>query len=229
MNVAQWNDLTRAHDDKCAQTLAEYQSQQVGNYSLKTPGFRPCQTGKQYAVTMQEPAHYSKVYRSGCYINRETDLYHAQLSNPRVINHLRTRPYVGSYMGAGSNTSGLKDVESRLLMGESTTTLKSCQPSAGARFDDYRFNYLPKYGNPQRVKHVVEPWVRGGEATRDFVRRVNYEKRLANARNSQEVNRMSQKQAKNMSKVRSIPQASFSPADLKNSSKRKRKKSIKTH
>lgn len=197
----QWNDLSRSHDDKCAQTLAEYQSQQAGSYYLNTPGYRWCESKKQYAGMMTEPVHQYKQYRSACRVDKETDLTHAPLSNPRTINQLYKRPYLGSYMGAGSSSIGLKDIESQLRIGEYLPCFKSCEPTSGVTIN--RMWHLPEWGNPQRVQHVVEPWTRGGEATRDYVRRVNYEVQCKNARNNREINRMTASQSALKPKKRS--------------------------
>ena len=61
---------------------------------------------------------------------------------------------------------------------------KSCESYIGKDMTDYRFNYLPSCGNPQKVKHVVEPWVRGGEHTRDYVRRVDFVRKCLNKKNN---------------------------------------------
>lgn len=196
----QWNDLTRLNDDKCSQTLAEYQSQQPGAYFLNTPGYRPCESSKQYAGMMTEPAHYYKQYRSACRVDSETDITRSPLSNPRTINQLYKRPYLGSYMGAGAPSIGLKDTESKLRYGEYLPCFKSCEPTSGSTVN--RMFHLPEWGNPQRVQHVVEPWTRGGEPTRDYVRRVNYEMQCNNARNNREINRMTSKQS--TSSIKSI-------------------------
>ena len=73
-------------------------------------------------------------------------------------------------MGAGQRSTNEQDVESKLIMGLTTTDFRPCEGHTEATIN--RFYHLPEYGNPQRVKHVVEPWTRGGEHTRDYVRRV---------------------------------------------------------
>ena len=56
---------------------------------------------------------------------------------------------------------------------------------------NYYLNLLPCYGNPQRVEHIVEPpvriggWIRGGEPTRDIVRKINYNKHIPKLKNNQ--------------------------------------------
>ena len=184
-----WNDQTRLMYDSCARFTYDQQSRGSGRYMTGEPGWRWCETEKQYSRNMCEPFHYQKVYRNGCKVENESDLIHAPLTDPRVINQVFTRPYLGSYMGAGQNTSDYKDVESELIHGLDTRggPRKACDVLAGVSID--RFHCLPEYGNPQRVQHVVEPWVRGGDNTRDYVRRINYELRLKNAKNNKVIHR----------------------------------------
>jgi len=93
-------------------------------------------------------------------------------------------------MGAGQASLGNKDIESELYHGLDTRggPRKACDVLSGVSID--RFECLPEYGNPQRVQHVVEPWIRGGDNTRDHVRRVNYERRLKNSKNSKVINKV---------------------------------------
>lgn len=184
----EWHNLTRLSQDVCAQTLEEKQSQMPGLYLVETPGYRWCESEKNYATLMSEPTHYYKVYRNGCTVDTDTTLRHAPLTNQRYMHQLFTRPYVGSFMGAGQPTSHNKDLETQLIYGLDTRggPRRACDVLSGVSID--RFQCLPEYGNPQRVEHVVEPWVRGGDHTRDYVRRVNYEKHCMNRKNSQIIN-----------------------------------------
>lgn len=186
--MAEWNSLTRLSQDICAQTLEEKQSQQPGLYKVQTPGYRWCESSNSYSQLMSEPTHYYKQYRNACNVTKDNDLRFAPLTNRRYINQLFTRPYAGSFQGAGQRSLNNKDVESQLIHGLDTRgwTLRSGDSLAGVSID--RFETLPEYGNPQRVQHVVEPWIRGGDNTRDYVRRVNYEKQCMNRKNNQIIN-----------------------------------------
>jgi hypothetical protein len=138
---------------------------------------------------MSEPAHQYKQYRNACFVDKDSDLRFAALTDKRYIHQLYTRPYHGSYMGAGQNTANHKPLETQLLQGIDTRgyVRKACDVSAGVSID--RFECLPEFGNPQRVQHVVEPWVRGGDHTRDYVRRINYEKQCMNRKNNKLINK----------------------------------------
>ena len=69
--------------------------------------------------------------------------------------------------------------------------IKQCGRTGGKDITSYAMNYLPCFGNPQRVEHVVEPspdiggWIRGGDNTRDLVRRINYKNRCLNQKNTE--------------------------------------------
>ena len=191
----QWNGLTRLNHDICAQTLDENQSQQPGLYRVQTPGYRWCESSNNYSMLMSEPAHQYKQYRNGCTIDKDSNLRYSSLTDKRYIHQLFTRPYLGSFQGAGQRSLDNKNLESELIYGLDTRGVprKACDVTAGVSID--RFWCLPDYGNPQRVQHVVEPWIRGGDHTRDYVRRVNYEKQCLNRKNNELINdtRKSQK------------------------------------
>lgn len=172
-----WNDQTRLRYDSETRKVYDNESKGPGMYSLGTPGLRGCESQNTYAQHMQEPLHWQKQYRSPCYVDQDSVLRHSSLTDRRFIHQLMTRPYLGvPYMGAGQNTSNYKDVESSLIQGLDTRggPRKACDVLSGVSVD--RFECLPEYGNPQRVQHVVEPWIRGGANTRDYVRRVKYRK-----------------------------------------------------
>jgi hypothetical protein len=190
-----WNYEGRVGRDCCAVTLEEKESQRPGFYQLS--GFDPdCQNAGNYANKMSEIMHFQKQYRNPyCYVDNETDLTRSELSNLREINQLFTRPYIGWYMGAGTRSLGNKDVESALQQGMLTNLReKPCEVTRGSTF--YRYQCLPEFGNPQRVQHVVEPpvevggWIRGGDNTRDHVRRVDYQRRCLNRRNELAVHKV---------------------------------------
>jgi len=186
--TAQWNQLTRVGEDPCTVRVDEAQSQLPGSYFTNN-FFRPCETEQQYAGNMTELLHQYKVYSPDqCHIPVDSQLRHSPLTNQREIYQLFTRPYNAvPYMGAGQNSGCNKDLESRLIMGENTTTYKACESLSEATID--RFQCLPDYGNPQRVTHVIPPFLRQGENTRDYIRRVGSDRFCTNLGNNRIVNR----------------------------------------
>ena len=189
-NWIDWKDgMTRARHDPCSHGVYVAESVRPGEYKLNTPGYVYCEPVSRYANHMSQPVHFQKVYQSQCRVDNETKLWHAPPTDKRFIHQLWERPYKGSFMGAGRHsTSGdVTDTESLLWAGLDNMTKKSCQPNAEATIN--RFMHLPDYGNPQRVEHTVEGWTRGGDHTRDLVRRVNHERYLDGCTTSFLVNR----------------------------------------
>jgi len=171
---------TRLKDDECYINTRTKQSASVGNNKLTTPGFKPKQTIKHYANELQDVAHYPKQYRNPYnYANLESQLQQSALTQFRQNKTLFTRPYLGCYMGEGTNTNNFKDIESILRTGE-IAKISKANNLAGITID--RFSYLPECGYPQKLEHIVmDGIVRGGEATRDLVRRkVQIHKNLNN-------------------------------------------------
>ena len=183
-----WNHITNIREDSCTQGVDERQSSAPGNYATNN-FFRWCESQGQYANLMAEPGHFYKPYRNACQIDTESVLRNAELTNKGEIYNLYTQPYAGVYMGAGAraNTPDLVELESQLIQGLQATHYKACERTSGISIN--RFQYLPDYGNPQRVQHIIPVWVNGGEPTRDYVRRVNFEKQCLNRKTNGVINR----------------------------------------
>lgn len=184
-----WNGINNIREDLCTQKIDEMQSALPGCYYTNN-FFRYCESQDQYSNLMTEPGHFYKPYRNACNVNTDSVLRYADLTNKGEIYNLYTRAYTQvPYMGAGSNSTSpdIRVLESIIQQGQYAPTFKSCERTSGITYN--RMQCLPDYGNPQRVKHVIEPWVRGGEVTRDYVRRVNYEKACLNKQNNKLLNR----------------------------------------
>lgn len=190
-----WNNETNIRRDCGAVTLDEKESQLIGDYQLS--GFDPERVNaSEYANRMSEILNFQKAYRDSLhYVDDETDLIHGDLSNLRDINQLFTRPYLGNFMGPGQPSLSNKDTETALFQGISTNLRQGpCQVTRGTSL--YRFTPLPDFGNPQREQHIIPPpvqlggWIRGGDGTRDYVRRVDYQKRCLDQINGNIVNKV---------------------------------------
>jgi|694.fasta_scaffold00943_21 hypothetical protein len=166
----QLHGKTSLKEDDCYIQLRQYQSSNPGTYKLSTPGFKPTQSVKHYSNELTDLAHYPKPYANHYkYSTLESQLQQSALTQFRQNKQLFSRPYLGAYMGVGQNTANNKDLESELLTGE-IAKISRANNLAGITID--RFSYLPECNYPQRVQHIIHPTVvRGGEATRDFVRR----------------------------------------------------------
>lgn len=177
-----WDNDGRLKNDKCAIELNEKESKNIGDYQLS--GYDS--SYQDYTNTLNDRAHFQKTYRNQTHnVDDESALFLAESSNPRYINQLFTRPYVGFYCGAGMSSIGQKDLESALQQGLLTNLRqKPCEACRGKSM--YRFSHLPEFGNPQRIQHIEEPpvemggWSRGGVASRDLIRRIDFAKRCGN-------------------------------------------------
>ena len=177
MNIHQ---LTSLRQDPSVVVVDEYQSMQPASYML-TDHYqdRWCDSRQNYANRNgQQPMLFYKQYENACEVSDGTKLRNGTMTNKRYINQLNARPFMGpANQSAGrNNASKNPDLSSQMRHGVSTTTYKPTEKTSGVSID--RFNCLPEFGNPQRVEHVIENWVRGGEHTRDVIRRQDHAARI---------------------------------------------------
>lgn len=170
----EWRKKTHVSDDPCAVNVRESQSINTGEYPV-TNFFRRCGEPVMTDCTLNQTFTYPKVHGiSQCNVNYDSDLRYSPLTNLKNVQQLSTRPYKSQgYRGAGANSLHMKDLESALIQGNTMTTYKGCENSNEVYID--RFQYLPEYGNPQRIQHTIEPWTRGGILSRELVRRLSYD------------------------------------------------------
>ena len=191
----EWDSEGRLRDDQCTINLDEKESRRPGAYQLL--GHDPSyQNMADYTnISEHTRAHYQKVYRNPyTYVNDESNLFFAELTNLRHHNQLFARPYAGFFCGPGMRSIGHKDLESTLQQSLLTNLRqKPCEASRGKSM--YRFQALPDFGNPQRIE-VIEPppthlggWTRGGLPSRDLVRRIDYQRRCANQMNNSTIHK----------------------------------------
>ena len=164
-------------------------SREPGTYQLN--GYNPAtEYVSDYINRMGEPMQFQKVYRAeDSYVDDESSLYLAELTNMRHRNQVFHPSVCGILLWTvGMPSLDKKDLESALQQGLLTNLEQSaCESYRGKSF--YRYNDLPEFGNPQRLQHIQEPpvavggWIRGGSATRDYVRRVDYKRRCMNQMN----------------------------------------------
>jgi hypothetical protein len=90
---------------------------------------------------------------------------------------LNLRPYAGFFSGPGMGSLNISDINTESVLRQGITESSPYQCTNINESSNYRFNCLPEYGNPQKVDHIIPPsvadggWVRGGESTRNYVRR----------------------------------------------------------
>ena len=115
-----------------------------------------------------------------------TNNFKEQSKRPETTNYgdnrtleMNVRPYVGFFCGAGMGSTNASDFSTESIIRQGVTTSLPCmgRDASTADITGFNFNCLPAYGNPQQVKYIIPPsvanggWVRGGENTRDYVRR----------------------------------------------------------
>ena len=192
-----WNEQNRLEQDPCHVTKREQESVYPGFYQIT--GFDSSrQNCAEYAELMSTLLNHQKTYNiNRDYVDAHSELIQPPLTNLRIIHQLSTRPYKGNYMGPGRHSvcPDTTDVESFLWQGHATGQFKPSEVTSGKDITGYAMNYLPCFGTPQRVEHVVEPaveiggWIRGGQHTRDLVRQVNYRKFCLNRENNKIIRR----------------------------------------
>lgn len=193
-----WYQLDRLRDDSCYLNKRNEESVYPGIY--QTTGYDPTRQdsaiyGKLMSSTFNNQKQY---YNTTNYVDDDTKLIQSNLTNLRTINQLSTRPYLGNYMGPGRHSLNPEsmDAESFLWQGYATSQQQPCEVTSGKDITSYALNYLPCFGNPQRVEHIIPPpvaiggWVRGGAATRDIVRQVDAQRQHQNKQNSQMLRNM---------------------------------------
>lgn len=183
-----WDQDVRIKEDNCNIETTDLERTRPGDYQLSS--YDPTyQKVNDNINRLDGKTHFQKIYRnSNNYVDDESRLILSELSNLRQLNQLYTRPYAGFFSGPGMPSLGHKDLESALQQGLLTNLRqKPCESSRGKT--GYNFIPLPDFGNPQRTEHIILPLpqfggvVRGGDNTRDYVRRIDYQKRCANQMN----------------------------------------------
>ena len=149
----------------CPQPL---QSQHAGMYSaFQFPSYK---TDSYLDSRMVMPRNTNP-------LNGKTIPMTNESSHYKGPKQLQVRPYVGFYSGAGMSSLDVNDVNTETMLRQGATESSPYLCTNVNEFNNLRFNCLPEYGNPQQVKHIIPPkpseggWVRGGENTRDYVRR----------------------------------------------------------
>ena len=122
----EWRQKTNVFDDPCTVNLRETQSLETGEYQTNN-FFRRCGEPVHTNCTLNQTFTYPRVYGfDQCNINKDSQFRYAPLTNLNNIHQLYTRPYAAhAFKGAGSNNLHLKNLESALLQGNTTTTFSN--------------------------------------------------------------------------------------------------------
>jgi hypothetical protein len=163
----------RLTDDKCSQELKEFGNKSINDYNTFNYYFThdcKCDMFDNVLYDNNFTIRDGYGYASGCTIDSDTDMrLNGALTHQKGRIQLCTRVFEAV---PSVNKGGLiPNVESRLKNGDDTSDIRSCDRVTEHSFIPLKFYPLkPCVAAVQDPKHIVEPWTRGGSATRDYVR-----------------------------------------------------------
>lgn len=180
----------RLTQDKCALLTKELQNKSVEDYNLynfystsQCPSSQDeCYQNKMEKFNDFVLTHPNLRYKDGygnfnsCVIDNDSDIrLNRELTNFREKEQLCTRwsKAIPNYGRGGA----YPNIESRLKYAEDTSIYRDCD-----RIVERDFNrFIPLSGTPsaciQNPSHIILPFERGGESTRDYVRDENFDKK----------------------------------------------------
>lgn len=164
----------RMGSDQCSQVTKEFTNKSINDYNLYNSFFTSdCKSDneKMYEFMYANPNLRFKDgygYTNSCVVEADSALRNqAQMTNDRVKNQLCVRwNKAVPDLGKGGL---IPNVESVLKNAEDTSALRSCDKVTEKEFD--RFIPLPGClrNTIQDPKHIIMPFTRGGDITRNYV------------------------------------------------------------
>lgn len=176
--------------DQCNQVTKEFTNKSITDYNLYNMYFTSeCKSDneKMYEFMYSNPNLRFKDgygYTNGCVVEADSALRNqAQMTNERVKNQLCVRwNKAVPDLGKGGL---IPNVESVLKNSEDTSALRSCDKVSEKEFD----RYIPLPGclsnTIQNPKHIIMPFTRGGDITRNYVFSNDYLEKCGFAFNGQ--------------------------------------------
>ena len=175
--------LTRLREDSCYLENRNKHTKMPGDYQTSNFHDCKCQAPHSRELSLQQPVSfyrdgYGWTSGEGCNIDNDSNLRNAHnLTNPRVIQQLQTRPHLTiPYMGRGE---GNAEIESSLLSSETTYQGKASNTLSGNYIDRFIPQLACIRDNIQNPKHIIpedsnKDWVRGGQPSRQVIRNADY-------------------------------------------------------
>ena len=170
----------RLGSDECWINSQNIQSKNIYNYNM----FNPYKTNtpscdkkvdqlKEFVVENNMHIKEGYGFTNACTVDNDTKLRNNQImTHGKCKNQLNTRLFKA---GPDLSQGGFHSVvESRLTQGESTGQKKSCEVTSGKGFDVFTPMIPCLKDSIQDVNHIVQPWVRGGEHTRDHIKQKRF-------------------------------------------------------
>jgi hypothetical protein len=163
--------------DNCALLTKQLQNKSITDYNLYNSYVTStCDDKALIDYTLEYPNlrwkdGFGNV--SGCTVDKDSEIRNnAKLTNFREKEQLCTRWYQAvPNFGRGGL---IPNVESRLILGEDTSDIRSCDIVSEKNFD----RFIPLIGcmssTIQNPENIILPFERGGKITRDYVRDDEY-------------------------------------------------------
>jgi hypothetical protein len=154
--------------DNCALVNKEIQNIGVNNYNLYNSYFTKdcgCDIFTNYLFDNNLVIKDGYGFASGCSIDKDTELRLGQkITHDKERQNLCAR----SFQGVPNLNKGgiIPNIDSRLKNADDTSDIRSCDKITEKDFNRYQPLVGCLASEIQNPKHIVEPWVRGGNATR---------------------------------------------------------------
>lgn len=176
-------DSRRLCTDDCAKEARDKQNEEISGYNLY--GYRPvaCEDPKaRFPAFSYDHVNLRGRVGFGVADDCIVDRFSSLRTDPAVLtrDRCKTQLFQRIFQGCPNLKPGIADAgeELQVQQGQATTNLEgvtlSCKKSIMEVQTAHIIPLLPCVASIQDEKHIVEPWVRGGDATRDFVRRQEF-------------------------------------------------------
>jgi len=175
-------DSRRVCSDECAKEAKDIQNEHIENYELYQ--YLPVDCDGKHARFPEFSYEHTNLtgrigygVAEGCVVDNYSELRNdpAQLTRDRCRVQLFTRIFTGCpnlLPGVGD-----PNIELDILAGSSSDDMSSqgsCKKELTELQTYHMTPMLDCIKGVQDPKHIVEPWVRGGDNTRDFIRRQEF-------------------------------------------------------
>lgn len=167
----------RLSDDKCAQINKELVNSSVNDRTLYNYYYThdcKCSVMDDTLFDNNFTIKDGFGFTNSCVVDLDSELrINTQLTHDKGKIQLCARSFEG---GPNLNKGGfIPNIESRLRNGDNTSDIRACDIISEKSYIPLTFSHLmPCVASVQDPKHIVEPWTRGGDMTRDFVRTNEY-------------------------------------------------------
>lgn len=160
-----WNNMSNIYNDKESQQIHDQFSKNVSQYQMK-------QFANVATSSLESPiATYQKTnFKYG-------ELPKTNFSQIDNSKYEESKRQSGFFSGPNMRSIKVSDLDQESKLRQGTASVHN-PLSKEHNFLNFHFNQLPDYGNPQKDTHIIPPkpaeggWVRGGDNTRDYVRRI---------------------------------------------------------